>query len=612
MGGMALAQDSAGYRFVGDITAQGADRLPSGKFATLRIDANVETPGGICALLGGLRDEAGEDISTLRNGLPQSLPAGRASLHIDFPGAKIAQRGVDGRLIVTGLQLVCNPRSLTNASPEASSHTRQLTGVLRAADFDDSPRDFAFVAAPAVPIAGGDPIGVSVRVHITGDFDSPIALSIDADPPLQVHAFQTWTCSANVPCWLQDGSLPLAVTSPAGISPGRYYVRIIGRSENKQRNITVPVVIDPDLTAARKRHVEAVEALKRGASNPPPEPEPDVAAVIAPAQAPPPEATFHSEVDLKKIHAVLVLDRSASMGPACEFLKASAVRFVDLFVEGRDSVAIIDFGLSVDTMLPMTDFFHVAAEQSIPDMPCIGATNTGAALEAAYAELAEHQDPDSMNAVVLFTDGIPNVLSAKWPVKFLPQRSGPSKECNESQDGSVAATFMPTYGLAFEPAGITLDQEFHLSANNPPGSCFGFSALMNYAYIPEADLNGVPLEGKRPLQRYQDGTWSGHISRDDVPTMLNAIANEVENAARRLRTAAPQPVSLYVIGFKNPKASDAVRSLADLLDLANDPAGPSFNRHEPAGHALLIDEPERFWDAFLQIREEIVKRASIR
>lgn len=164
-----------------------------------------------------------------------------------------------------------------------------------------------------------------------------------------------------------------------------------------------------------------MDALKRGESNPPPEPAPDVALLIVPQPAPLPKAKFFSEVDLKKVHAVLVLDRSASMGPACDFLKASAIRFVDLFVEGRDSIAIIDFGLSVDIMLPMTERFQATAQQRISGMPCIGATNTGAALEAAYAELAKHEDPDAVNAAVLFTDDVPNVLSANWPVSFLPR-----------------------------------------------------------------------------------------------------------------------------------------------------------------------------------------------
>ena len=83
------------------------------------------------------------------------------------------------------------------------------------------------------------------------------------------------------------------------------------------------------------------------------------------------------------------------------------------------------------------------------------------------------------------------------------------------------------------------------------------------AYIPEEDLHGVPVTGSRPVGRYVAGPHAGKIRLDSYETIMNAIGNQVENAARGLR-AAPSPAFVYVIGFKNPSASDSVEPEADV------------------------------------------------
>jgi hypothetical protein len=178
----------------------------------------------------------------------------------------------------------------------------------------------------------------------------------------------------------------------------------------------------------------------------------------------------------------------------------------------------------------------------------------------------------------------------------------------------LAGTLMPTYLLgAFEPAGLSeADERKHAyPENGGVNSCFGQNAIVNLAYIPEQDLQGVSVTGSRQVTRYDSGPYAGKIRLDSRVTIMNAISNQVENAALHLRTGPPSPAFLYTIGFKNPTASDSVESLGSLQSLANDPAGPVFMRHQPAGLAILTDDPEGFWPAFQRVRQDIVEHATI-
>jgi hypothetical protein len=171
-------------------------------------------------------------------------------------------------------------------------------------------------------------------------------------------------------------------------------------------------------------------------------------------------------------------------------------RFSRLFAAGRDSVGIIAYGLAVEPTLPLTDRFQTEAPDRISKLQCFGATNTGEALEAAQKELAEHEDPEAINAVILFTDGVPNVLTANWPVKA-PMKgcrgqigfcNQPPEICDEGAGGTLAGTLMPTYGEGhFEPPGLSEAEELNQerAKNRSINSCFGANAAENLAYIPE-------------------------------------------------------------------------------------------------------------------------------
>ncbi len=202
-----------------------------------------------------------------------------------------------------------------------------------------------------------------------------------------------------------------------------------------------------------QRRADALAALLREDAEPAP---PDAASVTPAAGGPRPAVTFKAEVALQKMHAVLVLDRSTSMFEDCDFLRAAATRFSRLFVAERDLVGVVDYGLSIDNALPLTDHFQDDAPDRISKIQCQGATNTGEALEAARKELAEHEDPEAMDAVILFTDGVPNVLTAEWPIKTSPACHGTlgpcglgevRRICDEGKRGMLAGSLVAWVGV---------------------------------------------------------------------------------------------------------------------------------------------------------------------
>jgi hypothetical protein len=249
--------------------------------------------------------------------------------------------------------------------------------------------------------------------------------------------------------------------------------------------------------------------------------------------------------------------------------------------------------------LPLTGQFLQAAPPTISTIKCGGVTNTGLALEVAKEELARHEDPLAMNVVVLFTDGFPSALVANLTVK--------PGQCLGPRGGKLPALLEASVpNPRIYPPDPAEKDENDPETGAERGSCLAQQNVYNFAYLPEQDLRGVSVLGRRPLKRLRSGPYAGRIRIDLRENILNAVANEVENAIQRLY-ATPNPTLVYVIGFAN-RAQIPV-SLEYLRSLANDPAASRFDPKKPAGMAILTHDPEAFFPAFQSVREDLVKRA---
>jgi Flp pilus assembly protein TadG len=130
---------------------------------------------------------------------------------------------------------------------------------------------------------------------------------------------------------------------------------------------------------------------------------------------------------------VLVLDRSSSMTPALSALQAGATYFVNQFQPGRDRLGLVVFGGSAMVAYPPTDWNNttpVGPDTHFRDTPdssaspnmltsitnmAIGSnTGTADALMLAYKELKAANQPGALNAIVLWTDGQPNGITANF------------------------------------------------------------------------------------------------------------------------------------------------------------------------------------------------------
>jgi hypothetical protein len=591
------------YLFTGEVQAEGTAPTPEGKFSKLTVRFGVDTPGGRCSWWGSLTEEGGRRVD-FKNGNPAAGPlaSGKSLLTLEFDGFTIARREHDGRLIVSDLTLTCG------AGVQVEDQNKHRTRSFRSSDFDNPEPDFEFAVNPSVLVAAGDSVVPGLELRSVGGLElqeyRKIVVSIWADEPkLQLEMYRSRSCSIAPSC-VEGQFFSPNVLVPADVAFGTYEIHVAATGGGKERTATFDLIVDPELTRLKKQHEESLARLLKE------DPVPAIPSRRADSPTPSLEesggAEFIANAGLRKIHAVLVLDRSASMNnnDACRFLRGAAIRFSRMFVNERDSLGIVSFSDVAELSLPLMDHFEADASDRISHLRCSGNTNTGEALEMAQRELAQHADPEAINAVILFTDGRPNMLSAIWPVD-----KGADGLCAEAQgETQLFAVLRTDDNSNFRFRSIDAPPK----RNGGNNSCFDpiHQHLDSFAYIPDNDLNGVPLTGSHLLERSITGRNAGKIRIDSTGNISSVLANQVENAAKQLRSG-PNPAFVYAIGVTYTTTPPHGPSTDLLGQLVNRPQSPSFNPREPSGLVIMTRGPDEFWPAFLRVRQDIVDRATI-
>jgi Flp pilus assembly protein TadG len=334
----------------------------------------------------------------------------------------------------------------------------------------------------------------------------------------------------------------------------------------------------------------------------------------------------------RDVVAMMVLDRSGSMGATCAALLTAAKQFTGQFAAGRDRIGLVSFSDGVSTPIaPATDFQTTlgytnsvgTGNGAIDTIQCNGGTGSAAAISVAYNELYKKMLPGALNLIMFETDGLPNTLAYNWwdgsttglnsaspctDVNGRTKSSGtPGWTTLASQRAWVPGHSMNTGGTGFMadiPAGAygsfyssdpSSARTFYVLYNpwqttvntsnnsvNVDASAVGCgfaaagaqSSYNDFDWLPATDIFGNSV---KPANAYQSITLtSGHVNlvnsvNTDWASAHAAALNATDNAAYRARTNATLPVHFFVIGLGGNGSDNPDYIL--LQRIANDPSG---------------------------------------
>jgi Mg-chelatase subunit ChlD len=370
----------------------------------------------------------------------------------------------------------------------------------------------------------------------------------------------------------------------------------------------------------------------------------------------------------RDVNLMMVLDRSGSMqnSGACEPMKSAARSFVARFAEARDRLGMITYSTAWHYAYPLTKNFKTQSptlDSVISTITCTGGTSTAMAISEAHLRLLEINEPGALNIIMLFTDGIPTGLTARFPVKTAIDSRYGTGESNRTLDGTtynypqlgtvysgmersncrdasgknfrqsgwspqdrigvlvasgdgVNATGA-TYGIIkrYAPTMTTADQTLDGASGGleSGAGCAFVAGTTNYtnmqyarrdiAYVPDFDFYGNRMDCcYRTVGRFSSGPYAGRI-RPDTPVSVGAAStNATDNAATRIRQHISVPTIFYVIGL-----GDVDSTL--LRRIANDPSSPTYDRNQPAGLYVYAPDRTQLNQAFARIASEILRLA---
>jgi Flp pilus assembly protein TadG len=375
-----------------------------------------------------------------------------------------------------------------------------------------------------------------------------------------------------------------------------------------------------------------------------------------------------SNASRRDVVAMMVLDRSGSMGPACGSLITAAKQFTGQFSAGRDQIGLITFSSgSAPAIAPSTDFQTSlgysnstgSANGTLDTINCNGNTGTAEAISLGYNELYKKALPGALNLLVVETDGLPNTTVFNWKNGNTYGISG-SSGCADANGKTTAAGgwtggsgrqwygghSMNTGGTGYMadiPAGtigavgtsdppaknftvlFNPNQTGQASSNNnvmiggsAPGCKFAggsSGSVADFAWLPSTDVYGNSVS---PTGAYKPVTLTnGQIAitgntTTDWTNAHSAALNATDDAAFRARTNSTLPVYVFTVGFTN--------SVDDVLlqRMANDPSwlttpvctNSSFcvnDPTQPQGKYIFAANSQELIQAFMTLASQALR-----
>jgi hypothetical protein len=345
----------------------------------------------------------------------------------------------------------------------------------------------------------------------------------------------------------------------------------------------------------------------------------------------------------KGVNVVLVVDRSGSLliTNSCEALKEAAVSFVNRFTPGRDNVGLVTFATSTYVNFPIASTFQAANPNIatiLTNIHCAGSTSTAQGLWTGYQQLLGLNQPDAVNVILFFTDGMPTGVTFDMPVAG----SSPCTQYTPGAPNGAGAYTMPSAGKGYirgvynsftnvsqwfgllNHIGVAGSDGLQSITNNDLQAATNSEGCTYYTNWPRnivntSDFLGAPTKdiyGNSANTAYQPVTLNkyGFI---DIGNNKNAQAmalNAADSAAANIRNGAADPVSsrglsnviIYSIGLRNV----AYPASPEFLERAsNDPRSLTHDWTKPAGMYIDATDSERLQWAFSAVSLEILRVA---
>ena len=353
----------------------------------------------------------------------------------------------------------------------------------------------------------------------------------------------------------------------------------------------------------------------------------------------------------RDVNIILVLDRSGSMGGApCTAMINSSKTFANMFINGRDRMGMISYGASVFRAYPpTTDFKNPSSSilSAIDLVTCTGWTNTPTAYWNAYQELVAINQPLALNMIVLFTDGVPTSVTARYPIRTVADvrygswqnnlcAGGPSGECtfpkSPCRDDNNRAPSDPQWGTFAPKMGVVSGGGLNVTTGDTPGlvepvatgpssgepliaaaqrtdcAMSGGSGRLreDAAYIPAQDVNGLNTSGYMDsgLLRFPaTHPYAGQIRVDSPNNIARVSMNLSDNAAAAARNHPDLGIVTYAIGLGSGVDHNLLRRMS------NDLASPIYDSTKVNGIYVHAPTTAQIGAAYARIASEILRLA---
>ncbi len=320
-----------------------------------------------------------------------------------------------------------------------------------------------------------------------------------------------------------------------------------------------------------------------------------------------------SKATRRDVNIMFVMDRSTSLqGAPCTQLKNAAKGFIDKFAEGRDNVGLITFGTSSLVDNPLSTTFKSAINTTLNNVNCSGSTNTAQALWQAYDKLVELHQTGALNAILLFTDGLPTAVTQTYAIKS-------SSHCTDKTEkkGVAYAVSSPANPSGLYPwVGSTQPMGGDLTVLSTPttNNCY-FRSTPGNLY---QDVVNAPLTDSSGNSLVTTGYKNAGSHLSGGLLALNYLnwgaVNAADHAGLRVRRGDPDPdrggnsvsgVVIYAIGYNMDADGQTL-----LKRIANDPSlSPNPVAAGAPGRCEYAGDPAQLNDAFTRVASQLLRLA---